>query len=606
MADENNKQRGQWVFRNQRWHYLPADVGPEPVKPSHIDPANLLSLVDGNELLGSLKVLQRLYPQPILLSIVEPASAAGEQGELNSLSPMWPDWWHELEALLPGLSAKLLREMVVLASSTITLATQGSGNCALAKGGLYCLPVSVTLDNRVHLPAVVTALAAAPENIPGGAALAANFGVTLQAAEAAIAALTRSIDSTARAEAYRAMLDTTVRTYSQKLQIAAEHRQDLAAEQARGRHALLRAENLERQLLRGSTEVERATDAGGLPVRELAAILDNPQIGITIEDDSYGIRYQNPMLRQAFGNQLGRKCYEAFKGRTEPCQPCPIHQIWREGRESVRYTITDPRSGRSFEVSAFPLVGEQGDKLIVEVGVEVTDLIRYQSNLQKDLGRSKARVAQLHSLLAELAAVLKSACSNVTHLLKAGDSDGLDTLRDSAGATLGLAEALSLPPGSGTADAPQLLQEILDEWRDEGHTLPEIRMPVMPDIPVPGPHLKALFQGLMGHLLASTEGRVPDLDLSHTMSGTPDTIAPGDAYHLLFLGPRRRSAEFAEDEVSTLPALSGETELIAGASGVHLAQASLVARRLGGTLWRQLQAPGTVTYFLSLPVERAD
>ncbi len=608
MVDEDSRKRGQWVFRNQRWHYLPADMSLGLVKPTVIEPSSLLSLVDGNELLGALKVIQRLYPQPFLLSVVDGTPTAGEPGKLTSVTPAWPGWWSELEDLLPGLSAKLSREMEVLASSTIALEGQGRGNCVLARGGLYCLLVSVTLENRTYLPAVVTALAVDPDALADATALGEAFGVSPQIAEQACARFAEKIESATRAEAFRDLLDTTVRTYSQRLHAAAEHRQELALAQAREHHALLRAESLERQLLRGSGEVARATDAGGLPVRELAAILDNPQIGVTIEDEEYGIRYQNPMLRRAFGNQLGRKCYEAFKGRTKPCEPCPIHLIWREGRESVRYTITDPRSGRSFEVSAFPLVGERGDKLIVEVGVEVTDLVHKQASLEAKLERSQVRVGQLHALLAELATVLTGTCNNVRELLQAdqGHGQGLAALLSSAGAAAGLAEALSLPLSGGPADAPRILQAILDQLRSEGHAVPVIRMPVMPDIPVPEPPLKALFQGLVGHLLASLKEPYPVLDFSHTMSGTPGAIALGDAYHLLFLGPRRLSAEFAEDEVSTLPVLAGDTEIISGAPDVHLAQASLMARKLGGTLWRQLHAAGTVTYFLSLPVEPAD
>jgi hypothetical protein len=273
--------------------------------------------------------------------------------------------------------------------------------------------------------------------------------------------------------------------------------------------------------------------------------------------------------------------------------------------ESVRYTTRDPRSPRSFEVIAFPLVGERGEKLVVEVGVDVTSLVEQQAKLEQKLARSGARVGQLHALLIELSAVLQGTCSGVNTLMDTADTTALGALRDRSGATGKLAEALSLPLGSGPTDAPKLLQESFDLIRDQGHAVPSVRMPVMPDIPASEPLMRALFQGLVAHFLGTMEEPYPDLDFSHTMSGSPGGVAPGDTYHLLFLGPRRPSAEFAEDEVSTLPALGGNAEIIAAAPDVHLAQASLVARKLGGTLWRQLHGEQTIAYFLSLPAEPA-
>lgn len=607
MADNSGKQRGQWVFRNQRWHYLAVDPADEYFEPAVIDPPGLLALVDIGELLGVLRVGQRLFPQPFLLSVADNVSGDEGQAKLRSLEPVWPDWWREIEALLPGVTGRVGREMEMVSGTVVALGGAERGNSLLCSGGLYCLPITVTVASNSYLLAAVTVLAAALDRLPTASVLAEAYSIPLQTAEQAYSLLTTHVESAVRADAYRAFLDTMVRMHSERLQSAAERRQELAVEQARSRHLLLRAESLERQLLRGSTEVDRVSEASGIFTRELAAILDNPQIGVTIEDTDHLVRYQNPMLRRAFGNKLGRKCYEAFKGRTEPCRPCPIQLIWEEGRESVRYTTLDQRTQRSFEVIAFPLVGERGEKQVVEVGVEVTVLVQGQQLLEKRLERSHERVGQLHALLNELGSVLQGTCRGVEDLLGSRDAAaGVASLQSRAGATASLAAALSLPLGSGPADAPRILREVLEQMGDKDHGMPSVRMPVMPDIPASAPLLQALFEGLVRHLIASLEEPYPDLDFSHTMSGSSAAISPGDSYHLLSLGPRRASAEFAEDEVSTLPAFGGEPDATMMDPDVHLAQASLVARKLGGILWRQLHAAGAVTYLLSLPVEPAE
>ena len=48
--------------------------------------------------------------------------------------------------------------------------------------------------------------------------------------------------------------------------------------------------------------------------------------GMHILNRNFLIEYQNDILRQQFGDQIGRKCYEVYRQLDEPCENCRMHE----------------------------------------------------------------------------------------------------------------------------------------------------------------------------------------------------------------------------------------------------------------------------------------
>ncbi len=605
--DQQNRQRGRWVFRNQRWQYIRPGGGETASEVRPADTADILRLVDIGELLGTLRVGQQLFEQPFALALA--GLEGGAETDLAGGEVDWPDWWAELEGLAPGISERAREDVSVNAARAAAVREPVVGDGVLGPGCLYSIPVVLRGEGQTRLVAVLTLLAAIRQVVQESGPQVSVVGLRPEVQEPVRTLLLARSQPPARIHILRTLLESCVRTHEARLSAAYEYRLELAAEQARSRHLLMRAETLERQLLRGSAEMERVTDAGGVPMRELAAILENPRMGVTVEAVDYRVRYLNPMLRRAFGNQVGRLCYEVFKGRDTPCHPCPIKQIWEDGEESVRYTTRDPRSGRSFEVFAFPMVGEQGDKLIVEVGVEVTDLVFQLEQLRQELGAVRVHGEQLQGVLERLCESVQALCAQLDDALRDGQQRSpreLEVLIARASVLRRLAEALALPGGPGPTDVAIALASVTSRLSSEAIAMPALRVSVMPSVPVAQPQVEALLEGLLRHIHRALPSNPRPWGITHTMSGKAEAIAPGDRFHVLALGPKRSSAEFSGEEVSSLPVTSGKNSGTEEVTDLNLAMTALLVRKIGGQFWRQHGAGVPDTFFVTLPAARGD
>ncbi len=89
-----------------------------------------------------------------------------------------------------------------------------------------------------------------------------------------------------------------------------------------------------------------------------ASILD----GISVLDADFGIVKVNATMEKWYGHALplvGKKCYEAYHGRTEPCQPCPALLTMQTGEphsETIPLEGADGQRLGWLDVNAFPWV----------------------------------------------------------------------------------------------------------------------------------------------------------------------------------------------------------------------------------------------------------
>jgi HAMP domain-containing protein len=98
---------------------------------------------------------------------------------------------------------------------------------------------------------------------------------------------------------------------------------------------------LERKVRERTVDLERTTRLLQAEYNRLDAIINSPNLGIVIEDKDGNIRFMNKSLIDIFGNQIGEKCYEKFKGRKEKCEVCPIDEILIKGKKSFNYFDQD-------------------------------------------------------------------------------------------------------------------------------------------------------------------------------------------------------------------------------------------------------------------------
>ncbi len=100
----------------------------------------------------------------------------------------------------------------------------------------------------------------------------------------------------------------------------------------------------------------------------LANIFDSIQDGISILDTDYRILRVNPTIEEWFAPSMplmGKKCYEAYWGRQDPCEFCPSRQALENGRSTVAVVPASFGTGerRCVEQYTFPLVDEDSGQV---------------------------------------------------------------------------------------------------------------------------------------------------------------------------------------------------------------------------------------------------
>ncbi len=118
-------------------------------------------------------------------------------------------------------------------------------------------------------------------------------------------------------------------------------------------------------------------------------VLNTVSEGITIIDRNLRITFQNRVVTQLYGASLiGRRCYEAFRNRKQPCEDCKILEVFQDGQE--RRLIRDialPNGGVLLvELISVALRDEAGDIIgAVEVARDVTEQKKAEALLNKTL-----------------------------------------------------------------------------------------------------------------------------------------------------------------------------------------------------------------------------
>jgi len=105
---------------------------------------------------------------------------------------------------------------------------------------------------------------------------------------------------------------------------------------------------------------------------------------ISIQDPDLNIIDANFAFLKDFGNGLGRKCYEAYKHRSEPCAPCPVQEAFEDGDMHSREEAVRSRDGtnRNVLVTAAPIRDAQGNIThVMEMSADITEVRHLEDRL---------------------------------------------------------------------------------------------------------------------------------------------------------------------------------------------------------------------------------
>jgi two-component system, NtrC family, response regulator HydG len=133
------------------------------------------------------------------------------------------------------------------------------------------------------------------------------------------------------------------------------------------------------------------------------SVLDTVSDAITVIDRDLKVIFQNDAVLKIYGNKAGEKCFEAYRGRQEPCENCIILDVIKDGKpkRALRDIRLPDGNILWMEVFAGPF-RDKGGKIVgaVEVVRNVTEQIRLTETCVT-LRREMERQAQFHNIVTQ-------------------------------------------------------------------------------------------------------------------------------------------------------------------------------------------------------------
>ena len=149
------------------------------------------------------------------------------------------------------------------------------------------------------------------------------------------------------------------------------------------------------------TERKRAEEVVKSLKKQIEFILGATKTGLDIIDAKFNIRYIDPEWQKVYGDPTGKKCYDYFMGRNNPCPGCGVPIAFQTRTVAVTECVLVKEGSRPIQVTTIPFQNDEGEWLVAEVNVDITESKRAQAalRLQYDLSLALNSCSDLHQAL---------------------------------------------------------------------------------------------------------------------------------------------------------------------------------------------------------------
>jgi len=105
-------------------------------------------------------------------------------------------------------------------------------------------------------------------------------------------------------------------------------------------------------------------------------LFDEVPCYISIQDQDLNIIEANKAFLADFGRSLGAKCYEAYKHRHTPCEPCPVQQTLADGISHTREEVVTSQQGKrkNVLVTTAPILENGELTAVMEMSADITPI----------------------------------------------------------------------------------------------------------------------------------------------------------------------------------------------------------------------------------------
>jgi two-component system, cell cycle sensor histidine kinase and response regulator CckA len=116
--------------------------------------------------------------------------------------------------------------------------------------------------------------------------------------------------------------------------------------------------------------------------KRLFDLLDALPALVYLQAPDYSVRFANSYYRRRFGDPEGRTCYQNLWGRSEPCTVCPTFRVF-DARAPQEWEWTEAPDGRTYQILDYPFVDADGELMVLELGIDITDRKRADEALRR-------------------------------------------------------------------------------------------------------------------------------------------------------------------------------------------------------------------------------
>ncbi len=128
------------------------------------------------------------------------------------------------------------------------------------------------------------------------------------------------------------------------------------------------------------------------------------QDGLCVLDRDYNIISVNQVMEQWYSASItleGKKCYQVYHGRSEPCYPCPTRRTLETGLPAMEVVPFRPTAGQTkgwLEVYTFPLIDKKNNQTrgVIEHVRDITARKEAEERLQESLKEKDTLLRELH------------------------------------------------------------------------------------------------------------------------------------------------------------------------------------------------------------------
>jgi two-component system response regulator HydG len=133
------------------------------------------------------------------------------------------------------------------------------------------------------------------------------------------------------------------------------------------------------------------------------AVLHTVSDAITVIDKDLKVIFQNEAVHKLYGSKIGERCFEAYRGRQEPCENCIILDVIKDGkpRRALRDIQLPDGNVLWMEVFSGPFRDKEGTIIgAVEAVRDVTEQMRLSEECIT-LRRELERQAQFNNIITQ-------------------------------------------------------------------------------------------------------------------------------------------------------------------------------------------------------------